>query len=44
MKYRLRKVAPDYWTLLHPDGYWVGPGLGQFYTPDAAFNWLCTYK
>lgn len=41
MKYRLTMVAPGVWNLRHPDGYWVGPGLGDFKSAAAAMDWLC---
>jgi hypothetical protein len=28
------------WKITHPDGYWVGPGLGHFFTIAAAMEWL----
>ena len=39
-KFRITKVAPHVWELRHPDGYWVGPGLGEFASPADAMEWF----
>lgn len=39
-KYKIRRVSKNCWELLHPDGYWVGPGLGDFRSPGEAIDWL----
>ena len=39
-KYRLTHIAPGCWELRHPDGYWVGPGLGTFRSVADALDWL----
>jgi hypothetical protein len=39
MKYKIRKLGAGF-ELLHPDGYWIGPGLGYFDTIADAMNWL----
>lgn len=43
-KYRIRKIAPGAptFTLIHPDGHWIGPGLGEFRSIAAAMDWLRT--
>lgn len=41
MKYRLRYNALGTAELRHPDGYWIGPGLGLFRSTGAAMDWLC---
>lgn len=40
-KYRIHFVSYGVWEIRHPDGYWIGPGLGDFLSPAAAMNWLC---
>jgi hypothetical protein len=39
-KYRIRQIARGVWEIRHPDGYWVGPGLGMFSCPRDAMEWL----
>lgn len=39
MKYRIRKIGASF-ELRHPDGYWMGPGLGEFRSIADAMNWL----
>lgn len=43
-KYRLKLLsggARPIWTLLHPDGFWVGPCLGEFSSIAEALDWVC---
>lgn len=43
-KYRLKLLsggARPIWTLLHPDGFWVGPGLGEFSSIAEGIDWVC---
>ncbi len=42
--FRLRKIADNNWSLTHPDGFWVGPGLGRFYSVADALNWLYSQR
>lgn len=40
-RYILRyRASGKFWELLHPDGYWIGPGLGQFRSVADAMVWL----
>lgn len=43
-KYRIKLLAKNYWTVIHPDGFWVGPGLGQFYSVADAIDWLYSQR
>lgn len=40
MKFRLVKFSKSWWRLTHPDGFWVGPGLGMFRSAADAMDWL----
>lgn len=41
MKYRIKCVKPGVcYHLIHPDGYWIGPGLGDFRSVAEAMDWL----
>lgn len=43
-KYRLKLLsggARPIWILLDPDGFWVGPCLGEFSSVAEALDWVC---
>ena len=42
-KFRIKHVAPGCVNVIHPDGYWIGPGLGDFRSCAEAMDWLHGY-
>ena len=45
MRYILRyRASGKFWELRHPDGYWIGPGLGHFRSVADALNWIASQR
>lgn len=38
--YRVKHVGDGWFEVRHPDGYWIGPGLGEFRSIGDALDWL----